>query len=717
MVMNPLYLNALKPSQTAKTTSTRSFNAIINRLSSQASHHEVLITFSSMLQSNTPPDTHTFPSLFKACASLHLFPLGISLHQCVVVNGFSSDPYVASSLVSFYAKFGCVGNARKVFDDMPERNIVPWTSIIGCYSCTGDVDQAVLLFSEMRHQGFQPSPVTLLSLLPGVSELAHVRCLHGCAVSYGFEGNVSLMNSILSVYSKCGGIEDARSLFEFMTGKDIVSWNSLMSGYAQCGNFTEVFQLFYRMRDEGIRPDKQTFGSVVSASATQSNFKLGKSVHGQILRAGIKLDSHIETSLVTMYMKRRSIDAAFKIFERMKYKDVVLWTAMISGLVQNDCSDRALIVFCQMIKSRMQPSTATVASALAACAKQGSFNVGTSIHCYVLRQGIALDTPAQNSLITMYAKCGHLNQARTIFARMGKRDLVSWNAMVAGYAQNGHLSEGLSFLSEMRETLQKPDSLTVVSLLQACASIGALHQGKWIHSFVIRSCLRPCILVDTALVDMYSKCGDLEMAQKCFNEMLEHDRVSWGTMISGYGCHGKGETALRLYTEFLRAGIEPDQVIFLTVLAVCSHNGLVNQGLSIYQSMTKDFGIAPNLEHRACVVDLLSRARRVEEAYEFYKKTFPEPVVDVLDAGNYVQLAHSFAAMDRWDGVNEAWTQMRSLGLTKLPGWSYVELHGTIETFFTSHNSHPRLEEIVLTLKTLRTEMRKLGHNSDQPDA
>lgn len=629
---------------------------------------------------------------------------------------------------------------------MPERNIVPWTAIIGCYSRTGDIDQALLLFSEMRHQGFLPSPVTLLTLLPGVLELIHVRCLHGCAIAYGFEGNVSLMNSILSVYGKCGGVEDSRRLFEFMTERDIVSWNSLMSSYAQSGNFLEVFQLFCRMRDEGIRLDKQTFGAVVSASATQSSLKLGKSVHGQILRAGFKLDSHIETSLLTMYMKCRSTDAALKIFERINCKDVVLWTAMISGLVQNDCSDRSLIVFCQMLKSRMQPSTATMASALAACAKLGSLNLGTSIHCYVLRQGITLDTPAQNSLVTMYAKCGRLSQSQTVFARMGKRDLVSWNAMVAAYAQNGHLSEGLSLLSKMRATLQKPDSLTVVSLLQACASIGAQEQGKWIHGFVIRSCLRPCILVDTALVDMYSKCGDLEMAQKCFDVMLEHDRVSWGTIISGYGCHGKGETALRMYGEFLRAGIQPDRVIFLAVLAACSHNGLVNQGLSLYRSMTEDFGIAPNLEHHACIVDLLSRAGRVEEAYEFYKKTFSEPVVDVLsilldacrtkhndelgeiiardllmlrpvDAGNYVQLAHSFAAMNRWDGVNEAWTQMRSLGLKKLPGWSFIELHGTIETFFTSHNTHPRLEEIVSTLKALRSEMRKLGPNSNEQDA
>ncbi|KAF3451753.1 hypothetical protein FNV43_RR07849 [Rhamnella rubrinervis] len=739
--LNSSFFNPLKPpTEIATPTTTKSFNAIINRLSSQGSHHEVLAAYSSMLRTNTPPDSYTFPNLLKACTYLDLFSYGRSFHQCAIANGFSSDAFIGSSLVNFYAKFGYTRIAHKVFDMMPERNVVPWTAIIGCYARAGDVGVSVSLFSEMRHQGIHPSSVTLLSLLPGTSELNYVQCLHGFTISYGFESDIALVNSLLNGYGKCGGIEDARCLFEFMNRRDIVSWNSLMSGYSQTGNVREVFQLFHRMRVEGLEPDKQTFCSVVSATASQSSLKLGKLVHGQILRIRFELDTHLLTSLIVMYLKCRSICIAFQIFERSTNKDVVLWTAMISGLVQNDFADRALIVFRQMLQSRTEPSTATLASALAACAQLGSFDMGTSIHCYVLRQGMNLDITAQNSLITMYAKCGRLRQSRVIFQSMNQRDLVSWNAMVAGYAQNGYLCEALILFSELKETLQKPDSLTVIFLLQACASIGALHQGKWIHNFVIRSCLRPCIFVDTALVDMYSKCGVLDIAQKCFEEMSNRDLVSWGSIIAGYGCHGKGETALRMYSRFLSTGIEPNHVIFLSVLSACSHNGLVDEGLSIFESMTEDFGIAPNLEHRACIVDLLSRAGRIEEAYNFYKRTFPEPAVDVLGilldgcrangnvelgkiiardllmlrpagAENYVQLAHSYASMNRWDGVGEAWTQMRSLGLKKLPGWSFIEFHGNITTFFTDHNSHPQFDDTVSTLRTLTKEMRKMNLN------
>ncbi|KAH0970021.1 hypothetical protein GBA52_022177 [Prunus armeniaca] len=735
--LNSSFLNPLRPPpQPSPTATTHTFNAIINRLSSQGSHQEVLVTYSSMLKTNIPPDTYTFPNLLKACTSLNLFLFGLSFHQCIVVNGFSLDAYIASSLINFYAKFGHAQNARKVFDVMPERNVVPWTSIIGCYSRAGNVGIAFDMFCDMRREGIQPSSVTLLSLLSGVTELTYLQCLHGCAVLYGFESDITLLNSILNVYGKCGKVEDARDLFEYMDGRDIVSWNSLISGYSQTGSIREVFQLLRMMRVEGILPDKQTYASAVSVAATQSDLKLGKSVHGQILRTGFELDTHVETALIVMYLKCSNIDFAIQIFERTANKDVVLWTAVISGLVQNDSGDRALNVFSQMLQSRTEPSSATIASALAACAQLGSLDLGTSIHGYVLRQGMRLDIPAQNSLVSMYAKCARLEQSRAVFERIGKRDLVSWNAIVAGYAQNGNIHEALVLFSEMRATLQKPDSLTVVSLLQACASLGALHQGKWIHNFTMRSCLRPCILIDTALVDMYSKCGDLDRAHKCFVEMSNQDLVSWSTIISGYGCHGKAETALRMYSEFLHTGMKPNHVIFLSILSACSHNGLVNTGLSIYQSMTEDFGISPSLEHRACVVDLLSRAGRVEEAYDFYKRVFQEPAVDVLgilldacrtkgneelgniiaeeiftlrpvDAGNYVQLAHSYASMNRWDGVGEAWTQMRSLGLKKLPGWSFIELHGTVITFFTDHNTNPQYDDMLSILKMLSWEMSK----------
>ncbi|KAL2495428.1 Pentatricopeptide repeat-containing protein [Forsythia ovata] len=735
----------LLPNTTVPTT-TSSFNAIINRLSAQGFHREVLFTFISVLKSPTlPPDAFTYPPLLKACTSLNLFSLGLSLHQQTIVNGLAEDPYISSSLITFHAKFMNTRYAQRVFDMMPYRNIVPWTAIIGCYSRGGDMKNAFFMYNSMQFEGIQPSSVTILTMLSGVSDNAHVDILHCCMIKTGFQCDVSLMNCMLSVYAKCGRVVDARELFESLNDKDIVSWNSLINAYSVVGNVSEVFKLLHRMKDENLVPDQQTFGSLISAVAKEGSVEVGRIVHGQIVTSGFQLDKHVQTSLTVMYSRCRNMNDSLQVFKRAGDKDVVSWTAMISGLVQNDYADKALEVFRRMMVSQVMPSTATMACVLAACGQLGSIRLGTSLHCYMLRQRMAADTCTHNSLVSMYAKCGHLDQSCAVFSMMKERDVVTWNAIVAGYAQNGNLSKALYLFNEMRTARQSPDSITVISLLQACASIGAYQQGKWTHNFVVRNCLGPCIMIDTALVDMYAKCGDLDTARKCFDRMPQHDMASWSTIISGYGSHGKGEMALEMFSEFLQNGLAPNDVMFLSVLYACSHNGLVDLGMSIFESMKNDYNVKPKLEHCACIIDLLCRAGRVEDAFDYYKRMFPEPMEDVLgilldscrtngkqelgeiiakeisglkpaDAGKYVQLAHSFASMARWDGVGEAWLQMRSLGLRKTPGWSFIEMHGTITTFFSPHSSHPQYTEIVSVLRNLTYEIRQLVITSEQED-
>ncbi|XP_041997951.1 pentatricopeptide repeat-containing protein At4g04370-like [Salvia splendens] len=734
------------PLTAAGATTANPFNATITRLSAKSFHREVIATFSSMLESpNTNPDAFTYPSVLKACSSLGLFSLGLHLHQHITVNGFSSDAYISSSLINFYAKFNNINYAQKVFDRMPYRNIVPWTSIIWCYSHAGDIKDAFTLYNAMQYEGIAPSPVTILNLLSGALEIEHARVLHACIVKHGYSCDLALMNCLLSAYSKCGRVEDASELFELLDEKDIVSWNSLINAFTVVGNVTKVLYLFSQMRLNNLEPDQKTFGSLVSALARGGSLDVGRVAHGQIITSGFELDKHVGTSLVYFYFRCRNVDDAFQVFERAADKDVIFWTAMISGLVQNDSADYALRVFRKMLLVGMRPSSATMASVTAACALLDSINHGKSIHCYILRQQMAVDIALQNSLVSLYAKCSLLEQSFTVFSKMDERNVVSWNAVVAGYAQNGYLSEALFMFYEMRAANQQPDSITVVSLLQACASIGAYHQGKLIHNYVLRSCLGPCIRIGAALIDMYAKCGNLDCARKCFDIMPEHDSVSWTAIIAGYGSHGEGEAALKMFSEFLQSGRALNDVIFLSVLYACNHNGLVDSGMRYFESMIHNHKIEPKIEHLACIVDLLCRAGRVHDAYSFYRKMFSKPMIDVLgilldacrnnddevlghaiaeeisefehaDAGKYVQLAQSFASMDRWDGVGEAWVQMKSHGLRKAPAWSIIELHGTITQFFMQHSSHPENDTIVFILRNLTDNMKRLALTSEYED-
>ncbi|KAJ0971543.1 hypothetical protein J5N97_019502 [Dioscorea zingiberensis] len=644
------------------------------------SQSHLLLSYTSTLFRGVPPRPHAFPSLLKACANLGLLSVGVLLHQHAVIHGYSSDAYIASSLVHMYAKYGDVLSARKVFDRMTARDVVPWSAIIGCYSYSGDADMAFSMFNRMRSQAIEPNAVTVLGLLSGISQSNHLHCLHALSIRYGLEMDIILANSLLNVYPKMGSVELARRLFDAMPLKDIVSWNSLITGHSQCTSdgFRECMLLFNRMRLEGIHPDHQTYVSLISSvtNSGSASIQIGELVHAQVIVSGFETDAFVDTALVSMYLKFKSWRAAFLLFDRVSDRDIVSWTAMISGLTQNDGADKALLVFQQMLMSGVMPATTTIASVLAACAQ-------------------------------------------------------------LGYAQNGDLATVFSLFRRLRLSSERPDAITLVSLLQVCASWGALRYGMSVHSSTIKHGLDQFISISTSLIDMYSKGGDLESASKCFSLMHYKDLISWCAIIEGYGNHGMGEAAVSLYSDFLQTGIVPNHVIFLSILSACSHAGLISQGLQIFRSMRDDFSIEPKLEHCACIVDLLCKAGRVEAALRFTRAMSPRANADVLgillnackqhgharlaqeiaqeiislkpqSAGSYVQLAHSYAAMSRWDGVGDTLSHMRTLGLKKVPGWSFVEINGSITMFFADQSSHNHYDEMILLLKLLESDMRSI---------
>ncbi|KAH6819718.1 hypothetical protein C2S51_003321 [Perilla frutescens var. frutescens] len=320
--------------------------------------------------SDTNPDAFTYPSLLKACTSL-----GLSLHQQINVNGLASDAYISSSILHtsiLYAKFKNIGYARNVFDMMPQRNIVPWTTIIWCYSHAGDMRNAFVLYDTMQYEDIPPSPVTVLNVQKGFLRAAMLMfCMP------------ALSKGVIC----CGRIEDVRKVFALLDKKDIVSWNSLITALSMVGNLAEVLNLFSRMRFNKLEPDQQTFGSLVSAVARQGSIEVGRVAHGQIMTSGFELVKRVGASLVSLYSRCRKLDGAFQIFEQAVDKDVVFWTNKISGLVQNDSADDALRVFQKML--------------------------------HFLRQQMAVDILIQNSLVSLYAKCGLLDQSLTVFSKDG----------------------------------------------------------------------------------------------------------------------------------------------------------------------------------------------------------------------------------------------------------------------------------------------------------
>jgi len=427
------------------------------------------------------------------------------------------------------------------------------------------------------------------------------------------------------------------------------------------------------------------------------------------------------------------------VFDKMPVRDVVSWNAMIAGYVQNGQGGESLKLFSQMQLAGMKADSVTVSSILPACANLADLEQGKKIHDYITSSGFESDVFVGSALVDMYAKCRSIENARHVFDKMSRRDVVTWNSMIAGYAQNGLGNEALMLMYKMQLSGMKPNSVTVMSVLSVCTNLAALQQGKEIHGLIIRDGLESDVIVGSALVVMYAKCGNIIIARQVFDRIPQRDVALWNAIISGYAMHGRGEETLKLFYEMQQARIAPDGITLTSVLSACSHAGLVNEGWQYFRSMSRDYGIMPTVEHYACMVDLLGRSGCLSEAQHFINKMPLEPdacvlgallgacrvhgnielaecvaerlfVLEPQNAGNYVLLSNIYATAGRGDDVAKIRKMMRDRGLIKNPGCSWIEVDNKVHAFYVGDKSHPQAEVIYAMLESLAGQMKDAGY-------
>jgi pentatricopeptide repeat protein len=630
-----------------------------------------------------PIDPDTYAALLQACVDIHAFSESKQVHAHILINGFEENLFLGFKLVSMYAQSGNISDARQVFDKIHERGVIIWNAIIRGYGRKGLCEEVLRLYYQMQQEGIKPDNFTfpiVLKACAGLSALQEGKEIHHHIIRNGLESDVYVCTALVDMYSKCGGVEAACQVFDQTSKRDVVSWSAMISGLAQNGFANEALTVFHQMQLADIKPNAITMVSVLSACAHLADLQQGKWIHDYIIRSGFELNISVETALMDMYAKCGRIELARQLFDKMSTRDVISWNAMIAGYVQNGQAIEAVRLFRRMEMANLKPNSATIVSVLPACGHLTSLHEGKKIHDYIIRNGLESDVSVGNCLVAMYAKFGKIEVARKFFLKMYERDVVSWNAMIVGYTQNGLANEALALFHEMQLGDVKPNYVTMVSVLPACAYLAARQQGMWIHVYTIKRGMGLDVSVGNALVDMYAKCGNLRVARQMFDRMLKKDKVSWSIMIAAYGMHGHGEDATELFTQMQQVGIKPDHVTFISVLSACSRAGLVDEGLRYFECMSQDYGIAPTLEHCACIVDLLGRAGHMKEALTFIRQMPIEPDAGVWgallgacrihhniklgkhvakhliklepeNAANYVLLSNIYATAGRWDEV------------------------------------------------------------------
>lgn len=651
----------------------------------------------------------------------------------------------SNTMISGYVKVGDLASARELFDGMVERTAVTWTIMIGGYSQCERADEAFRLFSEMHRSGGVLDHVTFATLLSGFDG-ADTGCylvqVHGLVVKLGFDSVQIVSNSLVDSYCKMGRVGLAWQLFEDMPERDAVSFNALISGYSNEGLFDEAIGLFLKLLESGLRPSEFSFASVLAAAGGLGELALGQQIHGFVIKTNFLWNVFLGNAFLDFYSKQDQINEARKLSEDMPELDGVSYNILITGYAWVGEVKAYKEIFRRLQSTRFDCRHYPFAPLLSLAASTGDLEMGRQIHLQAIVTSADSETQVENSLLDMYAKCGRFTEADILFTNLPHRSSVPWTALISAYVHNGLHEEALKQFIKMIRDNVCPDQATFASILKACATLASPSLGSQVHSYLVKSGFMSNVFAGSALLDVYAKCGLMKEAIKTFEQMPARNIISWNAMLTAYA-HGDGKTTISAFEEMVQSGFVPDSVSFLNVLSSCSHSGLVEEGLQYFDLMNRDYKHMVKREHYACVLDVLCRAGRFADAEELMSRMpcAPDEImwVSILnscrihknrelalkaetalfkmeklrDAGPHVNLSNIYATLDRWDDVARVKAALRVRGIKKVPACSWVEIKHQTHVFVSNDNNHPQIEQIRRKLDELEGKMQQEGYKPD----
>ncbi|KAL8026311.1 hypothetical protein ABFX02_14G018200 [Erythranthe guttata] len=546
--------------------------------------------------------------------------------------------------------------------------------------------------------------------------------------------------------------------------------NNLLKHLSRSNNPHNTLFFFQAIQEKAFPIDRFCFPPLLKAASKARALTEGKVLHGLAAKHGFDSDPYVETALVGMYAACGLISDARLLFDKMSHRDVVTWNIMIDGYCQSRLFDSVLDLLEEMKSSDTKPDGRIFTTILSSCARVGKFDIGKIVHGFIQENKIVIDSHLQSALLNMYAssgamdvaqslfdelktknvvastamisghsKAGNVEAARLVFDEMSHRDLVCWSAMISAYADSDKPQEALKIFHDMQKHGLKPDQITMLSVISACARLGALDQAKQIHQFVDHKGFGDFLPISNAMIDMYAKCGSLEKAREVFGRIHRKNVISWTSMVSAFAVHGDADNALKYFQRMKFENVEPNWVTFVGVLYACSHAGLVEEGKRAFESMVDRYRITPRLEHYGCMVDLYGRANRLADALELVETMPMAPNVVIWGSlmaacrihgefelgeyaaksvlgidpdhdGAHVFLSNLYAKEKRWENVGEVRRFMKHKGILKERGCSMIEMDNEMHEFLTADSSHKRRDEIYAKLDEVVVELRRAGY-------
>jgi pentatricopeptide repeat protein len=484
--------------------------------------------------------------------------------------------------------------AKELFSEIEKMDFS--SGQIGVFHCSlliqalsngGMMDDVMAVLKWMRKNKIKPNAVLYTNSLKSCKDLAMGKHIHAQIISSRTELDTQLQNTLLNMYSKCGSMDDARSVFDSMKLRNVVTWTTMMQGYGTTGNGKEALELFHQMQQEGVQPNQWTYTVVLSICTKLGDWTLGRKIHTQMNQANIKWNGEILGSLVNMYVKCGSMDDARSVFDSMKLRGIVTWNIMIQGYRQNGNEREVLALFHQLQQEGVQPDQATYVLTLSVCANLGDLKLGRKIHSQINQTNMEWNIEIIASLLNLYSKCGYLDDARSLFDIMRLRSVATWGIMIQGYREHGRGREALVLFDEMQQEGVEPDRRIYTMVLSVCADLGDLALGRKIYSHINRANIEWDNELTSSLLNMYVKCGSMDDARSVFDSMKFKDVVTWTTMLYGYKQSGNEREVLALLHQMQQEGVQPNRWTYSVALSMCTKRADLTLGRKIHSQINQ----------------------------------------------------------------------------------------------------------------------------------
>ena len=613
--------------------------------------------------------------LVKECGKQKKLKEGIRIHAYILKQDAGvllnqRDPFVGNSLITMYAKCGCLSKARETFEDIPVHDVVSWNALISAYVGHGQPHKALNCFQHMLSQGcLYPDHVTFLCVLKSCCNLAqilkgreiHANLLMLCCYMQP-QNNLLVCNALVDMYAKTGQLPDAQDTFDRIYFPDSISWNSLISAYSEHFYAEDALRCFFQMQAEGLFPDAITLVCVLKACVSiDENYK------GVVFHASIFIDKWIEKdivvgyALVDMYAKKGMLGRSQRVFDELRVKDTGSWNALIGGYIQRGRFKEAFNSFNEMQKHGHSANEVTSLSILKACGHVRDICKGESIHKQLIMEGLLENNVLLGAaLVDMYAKCGALVKAKEVFNKLFVRDVVVWNALITGYAEHGFGEEALHCFSLMQNEGLSPDRITFLSVLKACGSIvGTKSHCDTLYTEIEHDeSLMGNIMISTALMDMFGKHGALTKVQNLFRQHRSvKNVVTWTALISAYVRHGHMEEAFQCLKQMQLEGIPANAITFVGILKACGDIGSIHKGKEAHTQIVTQGLLEKEAIVGNALVDMYMKCGETIGAHQVFDRV----LVKSVDSWN--TLISGYAQLGKYETVMNLCNRMIGQGV------------------------------------------------------